>query len=98
MTSRQNPDWYGTIYGNGEASITGWPGVVNIYVNMATAPRSTFTFVLSDRLDAEDYSFLTFRDVHYARPTGNQSFAVTVNRHYHSRDSDAMSHYKLRKL
>lgn len=63
VTSRQNPDWYGTIYGNGEASITGWPGVVNIYVNMATAPRSTFTFVLSDRLDAEDYSFLTFRDV-----------------------------------
>ena len=30
---------------------------------MSTAPKSTFTFVLSDRLDAEDYSFLTFRDV-----------------------------------
>ncbi len=30
---------------------------------MSTAPRSTFTFVLSDRLDAEDYSFITFRDV-----------------------------------
>lgn len=63
ITSRQNPDWYGTIYGNGGASVTGWPGVVNINVDMATAPRSTFTFVLSDRLDAEDYSFLTFRDV-----------------------------------
>ena len=61
--SRQNPDWYGTIYGNGGASVTGWPGVVNINVNMSTAPGSTFTFVLSDRLDAEDYSFLTFRDV-----------------------------------
>jgi len=63
VTSRQNPDWYGTIYGNGGASITGWPGVVNIGVNMSTAPGSSFTFVLSDRLDAENYSFLTFRDV-----------------------------------
>ena len=63
VTSRQNPDWYGTIYGNGGATISGYPGVVNIGVDMATAPGSTFTFVLSDRLDAEDYSFLTFRDV-----------------------------------
>lgn len=63
VTSRQNPDWYGTIYGNGGATITGWPGVVNIGVNMTTAPGSSFTFVLSDRLDAENYSFLTFRDV-----------------------------------
>lgn len=63
VTSRQNPDWYGTIYGNGGATVTGWPGVVNIGVNMATAPGSSFTFVLSDRLDAENYSFLTFRDV-----------------------------------
>ncbi|MCX4263282.1 MAG: translocation/assembly module TamB [Muribaculaceae bacterium] len=62
ITSRDNPDWYGTIYGNGGASISGEPGEVNISVAMSTAPRSTFTFVLSDRLDAEDYSFLTFRD------------------------------------
>lgn len=62
INSRQNPDWYGTIYGNGGATISGYPGVVNIGVNMTTAPNSTFTFVLSDRLDAEDYSFLTFRD------------------------------------
>ena len=63
ITSKDNPDWYGTIYGNGSASVAGYPGVVNIGVNMSTAPKSTFTFVLSDRLDAEDYSFLTFRDV-----------------------------------
>ncbi len=61
--AKENPDWYGTIYGNGGASISGYPGVVNINVAMSTAPRSTFTFVLSDRLDAEDYSFITFRDV-----------------------------------
>ncbi len=62
-TPKQYPDWYGTIYGNGGASISGYPGVVDIKVDMTTAPRSTFTFVLSDRLDAESYSFLHFRDV-----------------------------------
>lgn len=61
-TPKQYPDWYGTIYGNGGASISGYPGVVDIKVDMTTAPRSTFTFVLSDRLDAESYSFLHFRD------------------------------------
>lgn len=61
-TARDNPDWYGTIYTNGSASIFGYPGVVNINVDMSTAPRSTFDFVLSDRLDAEEYSFITFRD------------------------------------
>lgn len=62
-TPKQNPDWYGTIYGNGTASVSGYPGVVNIDADMTTAPRSTFTFVLSDRLDAETYSFINFRDV-----------------------------------
>lgn len=62
-TSKQNPDWYGTVYGNGGATIQGAPGVVDIGVNMATTEGSHFTFVLSDRLDAEEYSFITFRDV-----------------------------------
>ena len=62
-TPKQYPDWYGTIYGNGGATISGYPGVVDIKVDMSTAPKSTFTFVLSDRLDAESYSFLNFRDV-----------------------------------
>lgn len=63
ITSRQNPDWYGTIYGNGSASVVGFPGQVDIKVNMSTAPKSNFTFVMNDRLDAADYSFLSFRDV-----------------------------------
>ncbi|MDE5594815.1 MAG: translocation/assembly module TamB, partial [Muribaculaceae bacterium] len=62
VDSRLSPDWYGTIYGNGGATITGEPGVVNIGVNMSTAPKSSFTFVLSDRLDADEYSFITFKD------------------------------------
>lgn len=62
VDANQSPDWYGTIYGNGGATISGEPGVVNIGVKMATAPKSAFTFVLSDRLDADEYSFITFKD------------------------------------
>lgn len=62
VTPALSPDWYGTVYGNGSARVQGRPGVVEIGVNMTTAPRSTFTFVLSDRLEAEQYSFITFRD------------------------------------
>ena len=62
VDSRLSPDWYGTIYGNGRATISGEPGVVNIGVNMTTAPKSVFNFVLSDRLDADEYSFITFTD------------------------------------
>lgn len=62
VDSKRSPDWYGTIYGNGGATISGEPGVVNIGVNMSTAPKSNFTFVLSDRLDADEYSFISFTD------------------------------------
>lgn len=55
--------WYGHILGNGTASITGHPGVVNIGVDMATAPGSKFTFVLSDTEEADEYNFVQFRDV-----------------------------------
>lgn len=54
--------WYGRIYGNGSASVIGVPGRVDINVNMATAPKSTFTFVLSDAEQALDYTFITLRD------------------------------------
>lgn len=61
-TAKENPVWYGKVYGNGAAYVTGEPGVVNINVDISTAPKSTFTFVLSDQEVAEQYSFLTFRD------------------------------------
>ncbi len=63
VNSKLSPDWYGRIFGNGTATIKGYPGVVDISANMTTAPHSTFTFVLSDRLDADEYSFISFRDV-----------------------------------
>lgn len=57
-----NPDWYGKIYGNGNASLSGRPGIVSMMLDMQTAPNSSFTFVLNDTQDAANYSFLTFSD------------------------------------
>lgn len=54
--------WYGRIFGNGSASVTGVPGKVDIGVTMTTAPKSTFTFVLSDAENAMEYDFITLRD------------------------------------
>lgn len=62
ITPSMNPDWYGTIYGNGSAIVAGEPGEVRIGVNMETADRSKFTFVLSDAEVASEYNFITFRD------------------------------------
>lgn len=57
-----NPDWYGTIYGNGACFVEGGPGIVNIRVNMTSAPHSRFTLVMSDSEQADNYDFITFRD------------------------------------
>lgn len=61
-TPKENPRWYGKIFGDGSAFVKGEPGRVDINIDMATAPGSTFTFVLSDQVEADEYSFLTFRD------------------------------------
>lgn len=61
-TANDNETWYGQIYGNGSAFVNGVPGRVDINVDMATAAKSSFTFVLSDREVADEFSFLTFRD------------------------------------
>jgi hypothetical protein len=57
-----NPDWYGTVYGNGSCFVDGGPGIVTVQVNMVSAPRSKFTYVLSDSKQADNYNFITFRD------------------------------------
>lgn len=54
--------WYGKIFGNGGATVTGLPGKVDIDVDMSTAADSRFTFVLSDSEQAVDYNFITLRD------------------------------------
>ena len=57
-----NPYWYGTIYGNGACFVEGGPGMVQVKVNMSSAPHSKFTFVMSDDEQAVGYNFITFRD------------------------------------
>lgn len=61
-TPKENPRWYGRVFGDGSAFVKGEPGRVDINIDMTTAPGSTFTFVLSDQMEADEYSFLTFRD------------------------------------
>lgn len=62
ISETTNARWYGTVFGNGGASVAGRPGFVSIGVNVATAPNSNFSFVLSDAKEAADYNFITFRD------------------------------------
>lgn len=62
VTPRISPDWYGRVFGNGSATVSGAPGTVNIAVNVATTAGSTFTFVLSDTEEADEYTFISFRD------------------------------------
>lgn len=71
ITEAMNPKWYGTIYGNGGAVVTGEPGIVKIGVNMQSAENSKFTFVLSDTEEAGDYNFITFRDRDKALTNGD---------------------------
>lgn len=61
---KENSDtpWYGRVFGNGRATVSGAPGLVDININMATATGTAFSFVLSDELKAQEYSFITFRD------------------------------------
>lgn len=54
--------WYGRVFGTGSANISGVPGTVDINVNMTTAHGSAFTYILTDALEAQNYTFITFRD------------------------------------
>lgn len=58
-----NADWYGKIFVNGGATVHGEPGVVKIDVEATTTAGSTFSFVLSELEVADEYTFLTFRDI-----------------------------------
>lgn len=66
ITQRDNPRWYGTVFGDGGARVHGVPGYVDIDVNMSTSTssrtKSVFTFELLDTEVAEEYSFIAFRD------------------------------------
>lgn len=55
-------NWYGRIFGSGSASITGDPRQVSVGADITTSPGSEFSFMLSDKQEAGEYSFITFRD------------------------------------
>lgn len=57
-----NPLWYGTIYGSGHAQINGYPGQIDIDMNMTSEEGSKFYYVISDAEDVAQYSFLSFTD------------------------------------
>lgn len=59
--------WYGRVFANGSVNVNGIPGLIDIGVNVSTAPNTTFAFVLSDTEQANDYTFITFRDRDKAR-------------------------------
>ena len=62
MPDNGDQPWYGKIFVNGGASVIGKPGQVDISVVASTAPKSTFGFVLSDNMQAGEYTFVKFRD------------------------------------
>lgn len=62
ITEKINPVWYGTVYCNGGALVKGVPGFIDMNINISTAPKSEFTFVLTDSEAADDYTFMTFHD------------------------------------
>ncbi len=66
--ANDDTNWYGRIFGTGSARLTGGTGIINVSANITTATGSEFTFTLSDREQAGEYSFLEFRDRESMRP------------------------------
>lgn len=60
ITERQNPVYFGTVYGSGAGTIQGNSEHTDIDVNLQINQKSLFTFVLSDNETADDYRFITF--------------------------------------
>ena len=62
LTNQQNPNWYGHVFCNGNATLKGKPGFIDMNIDVSTAPESVFTFVLNDNVTADEYTFLQFND------------------------------------
>ncbi len=71
--AKEGERWYGRIFGNGTAYVKGVPGHVDIGANVATTGNSEFTFVLTDALQAGEYSFLTLHDASVHSPVAIDS-------------------------
>ena len=60
-----NPRWWGEVFANGDARITGAPGIVDISCDMVTAKGTVFNFALTEIEEAGEYTFITIRDRDY---------------------------------
>ncbi|MDE6485545.1 MAG: translocation/assembly module TamB [Duncaniella sp.] len=68
ISERMTTDpWFGRVFGTGGVTLRGIPGMINIGVNIATAPHTSFTLKLDDSESAEEYDFITFHDRDKAR-------------------------------
>lgn len=61
-SEKNNPVWYGTLFGSGSGHLEGAPGWITVDVDMTTERNSNFTFVLSEKEDAGSFDFLEFTD------------------------------------
>lgn len=107
-----NPDqrWYGEIYGRDPSHVRvhgvpgdeRTPGHVDISIYATTAPKSVFTFELSDLMVAQDYTFLTFRDVtpkkaydqYLESPTISKS-EIWAEKHRNTDSGDLPTEYRI---
>ncbi len=59
---KNNPMFYGPVYGSGNVTIKGDEKVTDIDVNMQTNAGTNFTISLNDERSATEYNFITFRN------------------------------------
>lgn len=60
--AKDNPRWYGRVFGTGGMTLVGFPGVTSLDITMRTERNSKFNLILDETQTAEDYTFLTFSD------------------------------------
>lgn len=63
--THQTPEdfWWGTVYASGNVTLHGLPELITIDADVTTRRNTSFFFSLDDTEAAQEYNFLTFRDV-----------------------------------
>ncbi len=59
-TEKDNPLYFGKVYGGGNVSVTGNFGEISIKGNVTTQKKTKFNLALESPEDAEEYGFVTF--------------------------------------
>ena len=62
VPEKQNPMLFGSVYGKGGARIAGNEKIINIDVNMQSAPSTIMNFNFMGASKASEYDFITFVD------------------------------------